>query len=79
MGERRQIRIGMPDRIVKFMAATTIHSDGRTQIPFPIRQQLGLADGAHLFWYELDGRYFISPTPIDDSSATGKTYFSKPT
>jgi len=49
-----------------------MHSDGRVQVPVQIRRQLGLQDGHNVFWYELEGRYFISPRELSATYQRGK-------
>lgn len=51
---------------------TTMHSGGRVQVPAQIRRQLGLQDGQNVFWYELGGRYFISPRELSTTYQRGK-------
>ena len=51
---------------------TTMHSQGRVQVPAQIRRQLGLQDGLNVFWYELGGRYFISPRELSTTYQRGK-------
>lgn len=51
---------------------TKMHSNGRVQVPAQIRRQLGLQDGNNVFWYELGGRYFISPRELSTTYQRGK-------
>ena len=51
---------------------TTMHSNGRVQVPAQIRRQLGLQDGHNIFWYELGGRYFISSRELSTTYQRGK-------
>lgn len=50
----------------------TMHSGGRVQVPAQIRRNLGLQDGQNVFWYELGGRYFISPRELSTTYQRGK-------
>ncbi len=51
---------------------TTMVGNGRVQVPAQIRRQLGLQDGHNVFWYELGGRYFISPRELSTTYQRGK-------
>ena len=49
-----------------------MHSSGRVQVPAQVRRELGLQDGHNVFWYELGGRYFISPRELSTTYQRGK-------
>jgi bifunctional DNA-binding transcriptional regulator/antitoxin component of YhaV-PrlF toxin-antitoxin module len=51
----------MGDRASTFHGVTTLHGEGRTQVPRRIRDALGLRDGDYVFWYEVDGMIVLSP------------------
>lgn len=51
---------------------TTMHSQGRVQVPAQIRRELGLQDGDNVFWYRLEGRYFVSSRELAASYQRGK-------
>jgi len=57
---------------------TVTHSQGRVQVPAKIRKQLGLQDGLNVFWYELGGRYFISPRELSTTYQKGKLITVEP-
>lgn len=52
---------------------TQLHGGGRVQVPAAIRRQLGLRDGHNVFWYELRGRYYISPMELSAAYQQVKT------
>lgn len=60
----------------RFIGTTKVHGNGKAQIPFDIRVALGLKDEDFIFWYEFDGRYYISPSEEMRPWVKGKTYFS---
>ena len=50
-----------------FIAATQIYGNGRAQIPFKIRNELGLEDGSHIFWFKgPDGRFYVGASASMD-------------
>lgn len=56
----------------KLIDMNIMHSQGRVQVPAQIRRELGLQDGHNVFWYELGGRYFISPRELSTTYQRGK-------
>lgn len=52
----------------KPVAITTVHANGRTQIPSDIREILQLKDGDRVLWYYRNGKVYIEnrmpPRPL---------------
>lgn len=67
--ERERKHKGAEGRLVNI---TTIHGDGRTQIPFEIRRDLGLQDGHKVFWYEKNGEIIIRTSEIRTAWREGR-------
>jgi hypothetical protein len=72
-----QANIKMRDQAVvaKPHGITSVHGDGRTQIPKIIREFLGVQDGSYLFWYEINGKIVVSARQIDSGWMGGHFAF----
>jgi len=55
----------MGARATTFHGVTTLHGDGRTQVPRNVRDALKLKDGDYVFWYEVSGMFVISPQEMN--------------
>ena len=52
---------------------TQLHSQGRTQVPYQIRQTMGLKDGDTVYWYKSpDGRFYIDNEQVTSDFPRGK-------
>ena len=52
---------------------TKMHSDGRTQVPHTIRNEMGLKDGDRVYWYKSpDGRFYIDNQQVTSNFPKGK-------
>ena len=52
---------------------TQLHSSGRTQVPYQIRQAMGLQDGDTVYWYKSpDGRFYIDNQQVTSEGFVGK-------
>ena len=68
-GERTLFQGGMGTLV----NITQLHSNGRTQVPFQIRNEMGVQDGDPIYWYRSpDGRYYIDHRQITDDFPVGK-------
>ena len=52
---------------------TKLHSEGRTQVPYQVRDEMGLNDGDTVYWYRSpDGRFYIDNHQVTLEGFTGK-------
>jgi hypothetical protein len=57
---------------------TTVHGDGRTQIPKKIREYLNVEDGSYVFWYEVNGMIVLSGKQMDSNWMRGSYTLDAP-
>lgn len=58
-----------PTPVMNPMGITTVHGDGRVQIPKRIRDARRIVDGSYVFWYEAEGMIIISERQINSDAA----------